>query len=226
MATKAVPTKAVERPQQDAGKRLLEWIEQHQRTVIVAAIALAAAAGAVWFYVEYRERREVAAMRALDQARASLQAGNLPLASSDLSRLISTYGGAGAADEAVMLLARVRMTQGQPAIAAAELRAGIAKGLGDQFRAPAYALLGAALEDTGDARGAAEAYRQAVEASWYAHLKARYLNDAGRALTAAGDTAGAARAYERLLNDFGETPSAVEARIRLSELRPRASAGS
>lgn len=204
---------------QDVGKRLVEWIERHRRAVLAAVAALVVAAGAVWFVVEYRERREEAAVRALDDARSALRAGNLPLAASDLTRLISSYGGSTAADEAVILLGRVRLMQDQPGVAAEELRQATERRLGEQFRAPVYALLGAALENSGDPAGAGEAYRRAAEASWYARLKAQYLNDAGRAFAAAGDTARAAQAYELLLRDFKDTPSAVEANLRLAELR-------
>lgn len=210
---------AREATQQDAGRRLIEWVEQHRQLVIAAGVLLVLAVGAVWFMTEYRTRREAAAIRDLDAARASLQAGNLPLAASDLSRLISAYGGATAADEAVILLGQVRLMQGQPAVAADELRRAIENGLRDQFRAPALALLGAALEDSGDPQAAADAYRRAMDASWYSHLKAQYLNDAGRAFAAAGDTVQAARAYEQLLRDFKDSPSAAEARVRLAELR-------
>lgn len=182
-------------------------------------VVLLVAAGAVWFTLEYNQRREEAALRALDEAKISLQSGNLPLAASDLTRVISTYQGTAAGDEAVVLLGRVRLSQGEPQTAAEELRAAIGRGLNPQFRAPAHGLLGKALEEAGQPAAAGAAYLQASETSWYTHLRARYLNEAGRALALAGDTVRAAEAYEQLIRDHPDVPAAIEARLRLAELR-------
>jgi predicted negative regulator of RcsB-dependent stress response len=149
-----------------------------------------------------------------------VQAGNLPLAASDLSRLVESYSGTRAADEASILLAQVRLGQGEAQTAVAELRAAIAAGLEEQFLASAHGLIGAAFEQQGQMDGAADAYLLAADAAWYGFLAAQYLHDAGRALVAGGDTARAADVYERLLQDHPDSPGATEAQVRLAELRP------
>lgn len=204
---------------QDQGKQLIEWIVKHQRTVIGIAAAVAAAVLVVWFIFEYRQRKEVAATGALDEARVALQSGNLPLAASDLSRIVGTYGGTVAADEATILLAQVRLEQAQPTVAADELRVALGGGMRPQFRAAAYGLLGTSLEEIGNHRNAAEAFQRASQTSWYDYVAAQYLNDAGRGFLAARDTTSAMAAYQSILNDFEETPAAMEARVRLAELR-------
>jgi predicted negative regulator of RcsB-dependent stress response len=180
--------------------------------------AVAAVAVAVWFVLEYRERKELAATNALDEARMALQSENLPLAASDLSRIVVTYGGTAAADEATIVLAQVRLQQDQPTVAADEIRDALDRGLRPQFRAAALGLLGTALEEIGSHSEAAQMFEQAAHATWYEFVAAQYLSDAGRAFLAAGDTTSAVAAYERILDEYEDAPVGREARIRLAEL--------
>ena len=75
-----------------------------------------------WFLVTSGQRKEEFAARSLNQARAAAEAGNLPLASSELQKLIQTYKGTDAATEAVITLNQVRMVNGQSELAAVGLR--------------------------------------------------------------------------------------------------------
>ena len=99
------------------------------------------------------------------------------------------------------------------------MRRFIAAGPRAEFRGPANSLLGAALEETGLFADAVKAYEAAVDATPYAGIQAQYLLDAARAAQAVGDTAQATRFYERIATDFSDTPSVVEAGVRLGELR-------
>ena len=183
--------------------------------VVVAALISAG----IWFVITAEVRRESFARGELENARVVAQTGNLALAASDLSELADTYQGTMAAEEAVILLARIRLTESQPALALVELRKLIANGPSSQFRGPAYGLLGNALEQGGNFREAAAAYGNAANEAWYPFLTAEYLSDAGRTYALAGDTAQAVIAYERIVQEFGESDVAVEARVRLAELR-------
>jgi outer membrane protein assembly factor BamD (BamD/ComL family) len=140
------------------------------------------------------------------------------LAASDLTRLIDSYGGTTAADEAVVMLAQVRLLQEQPQEAVTVLERALETGLDEQFESAALGLLGAALEDLDRMSDAGQAYERAAQASWYEFLAAQYLIDAGRAHWSAGDTAAAVAAYQRIVNEFPESPSALEAKVRLGEL--------
>jgi len=211
-------------PHKDAGERLIEWVQGHRRVVFAGFAAVTIVAIAGWFTIEYRRSKEEAASQALDQARFASQSGNLPLAANDLSRVISQFAGTSAADEAVIVLAQVRLLQEQPHLAAEELQA-VVGGLADQFKAPAYGLLGTALENSGNMPDAASAYESAARSSWYGAVSAQYLNDAARAWWAAGDTAHAIANYEKVLTDYPESNSAVEARVRIAELRAAARQG-
>ena len=205
----------------DAGTRLVEWLQAHRRIVIAGATAIAIVALSTWFVVEYRRNKGAAASQALEQARFTSQSGNLPLAANDLGRLIAEFSGTPAADEAVILLAQVRLLQEQPNLAAEEIRGADPARLRPQFRSPALGLLGTALENTGDAAGAAQAYEDAARTSWYDNVAAEYLLDAARAWTAAGNSTRATAAYRRIIDDYSESPSTVEVRVRLAELLAR-----
>jgi len=52
-----------------------------------------------WLLMTSARRKEEFAARSLNQARAAAEAGNLPLASSELQKLIQTYKGTDAASE-------------------------------------------------------------------------------------------------------------------------------
>ena len=213
----AAPEPAPEAP--DRGQQTIEWIAKYRRQVTGTLAAVIVITAGVWMTVQYQRNKGAQADRSLNEARVAAQSGNLPLAASDLSRLIATHGGTAAADEAFILLAQVRLIQDEPSLAVQELRGALSGGLETQFRAPAYGLLGTAEEQLGNMAAAGEAYERAAEESWYTFLEAQYLSDAGRVYWAAGDTTRALEAYERVLSEFEDSPSSTEARVRLGELR-------
>jgi predicted negative regulator of RcsB-dependent stress response len=199
--------------------RFAAWVKQNQRTAITAAVIVAAIAGGTWFWWTAKERRENFAERALASARGSAEAGNLPLASSDLSRMVSTYSGTRAAQEATLLLAQVKLLQNQPALAVADLKKFVASGPRSEFLGPANGLLASALEEAGQPKDAAKAYETAAGETPYKGVKAQYLMEAARTYTTAGDTAQAAKIYEQVATDFKTQSSAIEAQVRLAEIR-------
>lgn len=203
--------------------RLAGLFREKRRQLTIAVGFLLLIGGAVWFTRSARERREAFAARALQDAKAAIAAGNLPLAANDLSRLVSSYGGTTAAGEAVLLLAQIRLNQQQADQAIEELNRYLSADPPERFKAAAYSLLGAAYEQVGRMADAARAYEAASGAWPYVYLKAQVLLDAARAYRLSGDTANAAAAYERILRDFPEAPSALEAKLRLGELRPTGS---
>jgi len=205
--------------QGDVFTQAAEWVRQHRRTVTGAGALLVIVAGGTWFAVSAKARKEAFASRALRDAQAAVAAGNVPLATSDLSRLVTSYRGTPAAAEAAILLGQLRLTRGEADSAIRELTAFAESGPRPRFLAPAYNLLGAALEQRGSPLEAAEAYQKAAAAWPYDYLRAQSLMDAGRAFSAAGDSGRAAAMYEQVLKDLDETPSALEARLRLGEIR-------
>jgi outer membrane protein assembly factor BamD (BamD/ComL family) len=194
------------------------WYQDRRRHIIVAAVALAALALVVWFVIASGKRKEEFASRSLNQARAAAEAGNLPLASSELQKLISAYEGTEAANEAVITLNQVRMVNGQSELAVVGLREFLATKPDKQYLVPGYGLLAAALENSKRWVEAGNAYSQASNAAEVDYLKARYLIDAGRAFREGAKPDEAARAYRTILEKFPESQSVTEAQVRLAEL--------
>jgi tetratricopeptide (TPR) repeat protein len=202
----------------EEGEDWLEWAQQYGRTLAVGAGVVVVLAAAVWLYVSSARRKEAFASQALTQARASAESGNLPLAATDLARLVERFGGTRAADEAVVLLSQIRLLEGQRDQAVTHLQEFVRGGRPDHVKASAYALLGGGLEDQGKSREAGEAYREAARYARIDFMRAQYLLDAARALSAAGDTAGARQALSEVLERLGDIPQAAEARVRMAEL--------
>ncbi len=197
---------------------LADWIREHGRTATVTAVLVAAAVLGTWLYMASENRKEAFASQALMQARGEAESGNLPLAATDLTRLIERFGGTNSADQAVILLNQTRLVQGQRDIAINALRQFVSGRHRDYVKASAYALMGGALEDAGKSREAAEAFHQASQNAQLDFLKAQYLIDAGRAFTAARDTTAARTAYGEVLAKFGRLDQAAEARVRMAEI--------
>ena len=151
------------------------WYRDRRRQMVVAITLAATAAIVGWFLLASGKRKEQFAARSLNQARAAAEAGNLPLASSELQRLITTYKGTDAASEAVVTLNQVRMINGQSELAAVGLREFLAAKPAQKYVAPAYGLLGAALENSKRWAEAADAYNQASNAAEVAHSYERAL---------------------------------------------------
>jgi predicted negative regulator of RcsB-dependent stress response len=219
--TKETTAETPRAEEQDRIESIVKWAKAHERPVAVIGVVVALAAFGVWYAIAAKDRREAFARRELAQARVAADAGNLPLASSDLSRIVSSAGGTSAGQEARLLLAEVRLMQGQAELAATELREFLALGPKQQYRAQTHELLGIALEQAGQLKAAAEAYRDGAGAATeagYTFLSATLWLKAGRAFAAAADTASALAAFEQVVRDFGETSAASEAQLRMAEL--------
>ncbi len=203
----------------DIVSQALVWAKNNRRTVTTAAAVLVVVGGGVWFVQSAKARKEAFAASALRDAQIAVQAGNVPLATSDLSRLVATYSGTPAAAEGAILLGQLRLTRGEADSAIRELRSFAESHPRPTFGAAAYNLLGEALEQKDRMAEAGEAYTQASNTWPYEYLKAQALLDAGRAYRAAGDTARAVQSYQRIVRDYAKSPAAVEAHLRLGELR-------
>ena len=197
--------------------RVVDWIKAHRQVSSWGAAILIVAAGLFAWKLVTDRRLEEAASRELQGARFAFENQNLPLARNELSRVIENYSGTNAAEEGRLLLANVHLLEAHPQ-QAIELMRSHAPGAGRAFRAQAYGLLGAAYENTGRFREAAEAYESGAEAGRLDFQKAQLLSDAGRAWTSAADTSRAIAAYKRIIEDFPKEGMVTEAKVRLGEL--------
>lgn len=212
MATQVRPTEV-----EPFLERALEWIRAHRQITTWVGGALIVGAGLFVWNLSSSRKSEIIAGRQLQGARYAFDNQNLPLAASELARIVENYSGTSAAAEARLVLAQVRLLQGQPQ-QAVELLGDFAPRAAAGFRAQAYGLLGAAYENLGRAREAAEAYQTGSERARMDFLRAQMLSDAGRAWAAAGDTAKAIAAYRRIVDDLPKEGAVTEAKVRLGEL--------
>lgn len=196
---------------------MLEWARQHRQGVAwVATIVLIGGGLFGWKLLSTRQSERTASQQ-LNSARFALDAKNFALAASELSRISENYSGTRSANEAALLLAQVRLAQGQSQ-QAIQLLKDFAPGAGSAYKAQAYGLLGAAYENLGHAKEAAEAYEEAARSARVPFLRAGFLSDAGRAWLAVGDTGRARTAYQEIVTKLDSTAAAFEAKSRLGEL--------
>ena len=195
-----------------------DYARKNTRTLSIVGGAVFVLAAGIWLWISSANRKEAFAQQALAQARVSAESGNLPLAASDLARLVERFGGTHAADQAAIMLAQVRLLQGQRDVAINDLQRFVRSSHPGYVKASAYSLLGNGLEDARKLREAGEAYRQAAASTNLDFLKATYLLDAGRVLAAAGDTTGARAAFGEVLSKYGRLDQATEARVRMAEV--------
>ncbi len=196
---------------------LVQWIKGHKQRAAYLGAALALVAILfVWNLLSTRTA-ERSAGRRLEQGRLALASKNFQLAASVLSQVVENYSGTRAAQEGNILLAQVRLAQGQSQ-QAIDLLKEFASNASRDYRAQAYGLLGAAYENASHPRDAADAYQHAADAAQYPFLRAQFLSDAGRAWLAVGDTAQAIKAYKTIAQQLDSTSAATEAKVRLGEL--------
>ncbi len=195
-----------------------QWFARNSRNLVVGGGLAVLVALGFWWYRASSVRKEAFAQQALDQARASAEAGNLPLAASDLAKVAQQYDGTRAGDQAALILASVRMLQNQTQVAVTGLQEFLKSSHTSYVESSAYGMLGAGLEQLGRGRDAGAAYQKAADRAQLDFMKAQYLIDAGRALAAGRDSAGAKAALTTVLKNYGSLQQAAEARVRLAEL--------
>lgn len=214
------PTQTVTAPARAPKADLSDWwaIPARRNAVLGVAGAVVLALAGAWFWKSAAARKEAFASRAVQQARAAAEQGNLPLAASELQKVTQTYAGTRSAVEAMLVLNQVRMVNGQTELAVVGLQEFIAKNPPMEFRVPAYGLLGVALENTKKPLEAAAAYDQASAGATIDYLKADYLLQAGRAYRDGGKADLAIKSYEKVIDSYAKTPALNEAQVRLAEL--------
>src|SRR6186997_1152882 len=158
----------------DRTESAMDWARANTKPIAVAAIVIALAA-ATWFFAkQWRERQADAAEVALNRARQSYGQGNLPLAQTDLKRVITRFGGSAAGSQATMLLAQAYYEQGKPDSGLKVLNDGKPS---DTDEAAFEALKGAGFEQKKDYVQAAERYRAAAGLADAKIAKDRFMAD-------------------------------------------------
>ncbi len=198
---------------------LSAWLANRKnRFTAIAGGAVVVAGLVVWLVILDGQRKEAYADRALSVAMSAAGANNLPLASSELQKVISTYGGTPAAGQAVIMLNQIRLASGQGELAITGLQEYLKTKPEPRFAVQGWGLLGSALENAKRPSEAAAAYLSASESATDTYLKAEYLTQAARAHLNDGKPDEAVKLYRRIMSDFSKTPAVGEASVRLSEL--------
>jgi tetratricopeptide (TPR) repeat protein len=201
-----------------AANRSLAWAQTNRKLLMIVGGLLLAVIVAVWFVSTARSRREDFANRSLTQARNIAESGNIPQASAEFQKIIDTFGGTVAAQEAEIALNQLRLVSGQSELAVVRLREFVGSNPSPRFASAANGLLGAALENVGRPAEAGDSYKQASELSPVDYLKAEYLLQAGRAYAAGGKRAEAEASYRTIIDTYPKSGPFVEAQVRLAEL--------
>jgi tetratricopeptide (TPR) repeat protein len=197
---------------------LATWLKEPRNRGIAAGGAVAVVALIAWVVVSSSGRKEEYAGRALDQARTAAESGNFPLAASEFQKVITTFDGTRAAQEAVINLNQLRLINGQQELAVVNLQEFLKAGPAREFVSPGYGLLGRALESAGRPAEAAEAYLKGAAAADVDYLKAELFMQAGRTYADAKDSAKAIETYRKVLKDYPSAAGKTEAEVRLAEL--------
>jgi outer membrane protein assembly factor BamD (BamD/ComL family) len=217
----STPTAAPKKPSQHTAAAEVAdpmlWVRAHQKLVLgIAGAAVIVALGA-WLVLETGNRRSLKAAEALDQARNVAESGNLPLAASQLQKIVETFRGTDAATEAVVTLNQVRMVNGQSELAVVSLQEYLKTNPKKVYKVPAQGLLGEALENAGKPKEAGAAYMGASNDAEVDYLKAQYLLSAARAYGNAGMVDEAVKALQTIIDKYPKTTAMTEAQVRLSE---------
>ena len=209
----------VSRPKSEPkAESFLDWFRINSKVVTIAAVVVAAAVFAFWFYTRSNVLKAENADRRLLAAKQSLGSGNLPLAQSDLKKVADQYPGTSAGAEAGMLLAQVKLEQNDNQGAIATLRELAGRNESGPYASPIRVLLGDALAQSGKPAEAAAEYERASRLTDAPNERALLLGKIGRAQAAAGNAAKAREAWEALANQSESPSMAAEARVRLGEL--------
>ena len=193
-----------------------DWLLLHKNQLTWAVLALAVIIGGFWFYKRSQAIKSQRAESAYFQARQSAAAGNLPLAVSDLKKVVARYEGTRAGTQAAVTLAQVLYDQKQFKEGLEVLKKVEANAPSD-FSASIHVLEAAGYEELKDFVAAAEQYKLAAKATEFPVDKAKYQAAAARDYMAAGKTEEARVIWTELAKDEAR-PEAAEARVRLGEL--------
>jgi len=186
---------------------LVGWLELHSRELMYVSIGLLVVAGGVWFYRQSNERQAQSASTALSEAESAISAGNLPLAQSDLEKLVQRYGSTSAGAQAHVLLAQVHYDKGEYQQGIEQLKT-VTDDKDAYTAAAGLNLMAAGLEQSGKLADAASTYEKAA-------AKAPYKVDHDVYIASAKEI------WSALAKD-DQSPAAAEARVRLGELEAKA----
>jgi predicted negative regulator of RcsB-dependent stress response len=197
---------------------IYDWFQLHTREAVWAGAVVAVLAIGGWFYLRSKELKETRAEKAYFDAQRSVSAGNLPLAESDLRKMIERYDGTPSAIEARLQLAQVLYDQGKYQQGVDELKPKEGSLDSDKnYGSSVHLVIAGGLEQLKKFKEAGAEYEDAAKAARFDSDRQRYLALAATAYANGGDTAKSAAIWTDLGKDSKGTV-AGEARVRLGEM--------
>ena len=203
---------------QPKAESFVDWFRINSRLVSIGAVVVIAAAFGVWFYNRSVALKNENADKKLVAAKQSIGSGNIPLAQTDLKKVADQYAGTSAGAEAGMLLAQLKLDQGDYAGAVTSLKDLTNRISSGPYAASIRALLGDAYAQLQKPADAAAEYERASTLTSMPNERALLLSKVGRAYAAAGNHDKARKAWETLAAQQDNAALAAEARLRLGEL--------
>ena len=194
---------------------MMDWFQLHSREVTWASVAVIVLAAGGWFYNRSQELKSERAEKAYFEAQRSVVSGNLPLAESDLRKMVSRYDGTSAAMEGRLALAQILYEQNK-------YQAGIdvlntVEGKSSEFTSSVHMVMAGGYEQLKKFKEAGAEYETAAKAARFEADRNRDKSLAAKAYLNGGDSAKAKAIWTELGADSKNTV-AGEARIRLGEM--------
>jgi thioredoxin-like negative regulator of GroEL len=192
---------------------------RNNSTVWMVATGVIVAAVLIYLFVgRLRLITNTNAERALNNAKQSLNSGNLPLAQSDLDKVYTRYGSTPAGIEAALLLAGLDYDAGKTQDGINLLDKVSGSGAASNVQSTVLSLQGDGYAQLNKLGEAAKKYEAAAAATSYETEKAALRAKAARTYQQARDTAAARKLWSTLATDPASITVAAEARVRLGEL--------
>ena len=196
----------------------MDWFQLHSREVAWASIAVVALVAGGWFYNRSKDLKAERAERAYYQAQRAVTAGNMPLAESDLKKMIARYDGTTASIQARLQVAQLMYDQGKYQQGIDELKSVEGKfGSNKFFGAALHMMMAAGYEQLNNYNAAGQQYEEASKVARFDTDRQRHLGQAAMSYLAAGNKEKAKQIWTDLGAD-SKGAVAGEARVRLGEL--------
>lgn len=197
-------------------QRFSEFWDRHRQHLAWVGLVIIVALAGVWFYMRSQSLKQEHAETAFQQAIVSVQSGNIPLAESDLKKVVARYAGTNGGAEAAMSLAKIYYQQGKFQAGIDALKTAVSTKGDMQYEA--LVLQGAGYEGMSKWADAAHSYQQAADVARFQEGKAQAQAMAARAFQTGGDKASAAKIWEALIRD-PKSGFQAEGNVRLGELQ-------
>ncbi len=203
---------------QPKAESFVDWFNINSRLITIGAIVVGLIGLGYWIVVRTEANATINADKQLLVAKQSLQAGNAPLAETDLKKVYDKYAKKAAGAEAGLLLAQIRLEKGDYPGAVTLLKELSGKASTGPDAAAIAGLTGDALSQLDKHAEAAAEYERASGLTPLTNEKQFWQSKAGRAQLSAGKTAEARTIFNALAAQTDNEGLSTEARVRLGEL--------